>query len=225
MERNLIQVKNNKITTTSLLVAETFNKRHDNVMRMIESLKSDSSKLRSDFFIESTYQTDRGKVYRCYELTRDGFTLLAMGFTGSEALEWKLKYIDAFNRMEKQLREGKVIDTRFELAKLIVKAPESRLQAIRELYPEYFSPTPEKGSLEYVSDVNTSYLKWKEEYNIDRDWIGCFPTIDVYNHYMRYCVENRLPSMGKKVFYKTLENDFYLTRKQKYDGHRYFIGA
>ena len=55
-------------------------------------------------FIESSYKAGTGKSYKEYLLTRDGFTLLAMGFTGSKAIEWKLKYIDAFNKMEQALK-------------------------------------------------------------------------------------------------------------------------
>src|SRR5690554_5793386 len=55
-------------------------------------------------FHEDTYE-NRGKQYPMYYMNRDGFTLLAMGFTGKKALEFKLKYIEAFNRMEQQLKE------------------------------------------------------------------------------------------------------------------------
>lgn len=66
----------------------------------------DSSKLRRPMFQEITYRAGTGKAYREFEMTRDGFTLLAMGFTGKEALGWKLKYIDAFNRMEEYIKGG-----------------------------------------------------------------------------------------------------------------------
>ena len=229
METNLIQVKENETVTTSLMVAEKFNKNHKEVLRKIGLLISqieDGAILPSPhLFRKSEYITLQNKTAPMYYLNRDGFTLLAMGFTGKESLEWKLKYIEAFNQMEEKLRENTSLDTRFEIAKLIVKAPESKLSAIKQLYPEYFAMSPDRGSLEYISDVNTSYLKWKEDYNIDKDWIGSFPTIDIFNNYMRYCVENRFPSLGKKSFYKILEDDFYMERKQRADGHRYFISA
>lgn len=66
-----------------------------------------SSKLRRPMFQEITYTQNQNKQsYREFEMTRDGFTLLAMGFTGKEALGWKLKYIDAFNRMEEYIKGG-----------------------------------------------------------------------------------------------------------------------
>jgi hypothetical protein len=54
-------------------------------------------------FFETTYQAGTGKNYKEYIMNRDGFTLLAMGFTGADAMQWKIKYIQAFNSMEKQL--------------------------------------------------------------------------------------------------------------------------
>ncbi len=97
--------------TTSRKVASFFGKRHDNVVRdiegLIKDLKSDTSKLRSQMFTLSTYK-NRGKDYKQYLLTQDGFTLLAMGFTGAKALEFKLAYINAFNVMTKAITEHKV---------------------------------------------------------------------------------------------------------------------
>lgn len=104
---NLINIKNEdgKPVVSSREVAEHFEKRHDNVLRDIDDLISDSSKLRDEFFITSEYGTDRGKTYREYLLTKNGFALLAMGFTGKKALEWKLKYIEAFDKMERALSQ------------------------------------------------------------------------------------------------------------------------
>ena len=55
-------------------------------------------------FAEITYEDDRGRKQPAYLMTRDGFVLLAMGFTGKRAMEWKIKYIEAFNKMEKALK-------------------------------------------------------------------------------------------------------------------------
>lgn len=230
MNKNLIQVVNNELTTTSLLVAEKFHKNHAHVLRDIDSLInrmsednpiSDSPKL----FVRSEYSTSQNKSVPMYVMNRDGFALLAMGFTGKEALTWKLEYIKAFNKMEKLIHSGAptITDNRLEIAKLLVKAPRASIKAIKELYPEYFTPETETSVLECVSDVNTSYTKWIEDYNITAEWIGEFPTTDVYNNYMRYCTKNRLSGMGKKTFYATLELDFGLYRKQKTDKYRYFI--
>ena len=55
------------------------------------------------FNLSSYTEKQNGQVYQMYIMNRDGFSLLAMGFTGEKALEWKLKYIQAFNNMEKLL--------------------------------------------------------------------------------------------------------------------------
>jgi hypothetical protein len=158
-----------------------------------------------------------------YILNRDGFTLLAMGFTGAEALEWKLKYIEAFNAMEEKLRNTTALDNRLEIARIISNATPSKVNAIKELYPEYFTVGALPGTFEYLNDVNTSYQKWIEDYNITPEWIGEFPTNEIYFNYVRYCNEVKRPSMGKKLFYRTLESDFNLIRRQKTDGYRYFF--
>ena len=83
------------------MVAERFGKRHDNVYRDIENLLKieDTPK---KYFIESRYQHPQNKQwYPEYLMTRDGFTLLAMGFTGKKALKFKLAYIEAFNKMDR----------------------------------------------------------------------------------------------------------------------------
>lgn len=103
---DLIVIKNRQAVTSSLQVAESFEKRHDNVIRDIENLKKDVLKF-EEMFYESTTADSYGRERKIYYLNRDGFTLLAMGFNGKKALEFKVKYIEAFNQMEKQLTQPK----------------------------------------------------------------------------------------------------------------------
>ena len=101
-EDPLVFMKNDQEWTTSLDVADKFGRRHDNVLSAISNLKKDTPE---DFsllnFKERDYQDSRGKVQEMFEMTRDGFALLAMGFTGKTATAWKIKYIAAFNKMER----------------------------------------------------------------------------------------------------------------------------
>ncbi len=90
-----------KLITTSLKVAEIFEKEHRHILESIRNLVAENSAAK--FFRETTYK-NRGKEYPMYEMDRDGFSLLVMGFTGDKALKWKIKYIEAFNTMEKELR-------------------------------------------------------------------------------------------------------------------------
>ena len=230
METNLIQVVNNESFTTSLLVAEKFSKDHKNVIAKIERIIADISTgliLSSlNLFEKSEYTDAHNQVRSMYLINRDGFTLLAMGFTGKEALEWKLKYIEAFNEMERRLHSPNAPqDNRLELARMIKELPLEKIHYLTDLYPEYFSHTSTPGTLEYISDINSTYQKWIDNFNIDREWIGSFPTQDIYINYLRFCHNNNYMSMGKKVFYRTIEEDFNLTKRQKANGYRYFMSA
>ena len=98
------RTENYSIYTTSVDVAEKFGKRHANVIRDIRDLINNDSSL-SKMFYETTYTTKQNKALPCFYITRDGFSLLVMGFTGQDALQWKVKYIRAFNKMEQIIRE------------------------------------------------------------------------------------------------------------------------
>lgn len=103
MSNNLINItkKDGQLLVTSLEVAKNFEKNHADVTRSIKNLAQQNCCAKSLFY-EATYE-NRGKQYPMYLMNRDGFSLLVMGFTGKEALDWKLKYIKAFNEMERQL--------------------------------------------------------------------------------------------------------------------------
>lgn len=105
--------RDGEVRTTSRDVADLFGKRHDNVLRDIATLV-ESGELGSGgplIFEETPYlEPSTGQTYRQYEMSRDGFTLLAMGFTGKKALGFKMAYIAAFNAMEQQLRSRPAID-------------------------------------------------------------------------------------------------------------------
>lgn len=94
-----------RILASSREVAEKFGKRNPDVNRAIENLIVQNCTVRN-MFIKTLYTSSRGRNENEYLMDRDGFSLLVMGFTGSKALEWKLKYIDAFNEMEETLKSG-----------------------------------------------------------------------------------------------------------------------
>ena len=103
----LVYLKNNAAVCDSLQVTEKFEMRHDNVLRAIDNLQKSLLNFEepSKMFIASKRKADDGQYHRMYLMNRDGFSLLVMGFTGKNALEWKLQYIKAFNQMEKLIRE------------------------------------------------------------------------------------------------------------------------
>lgn len=100
----LVKVENDQIVTDSRSVAEHFGKQHKNVLQTIENLAAENPATK--FLFQKTTFENRGKQYPMYLMNRDGFSLLVMGFTGTKALEWKLKYIEAFNAMERKLKEA-----------------------------------------------------------------------------------------------------------------------
>lgn len=110
--------KGEKVLVSSRVIAECFDKKHNSVLKAIDGenrnglhidglidgiIQSSGNPL--GYFVESKYKDAKGKMRREYCLTRDGFSLLVMGFTGQKALAWKLKYIEAFNQMEAFIRE------------------------------------------------------------------------------------------------------------------------
>lgn len=109
----LVIMHDQQVVTTSLVLAEAFEKQHKHVIEAIEKKIStaENSALLKNMFIEDSYIASNGKQNKMYYLNRDGFTFIAMGFTGHKADEFKLKYIDAFNKMEKQIKE----ETQFRL--------------------------------------------------------------------------------------------------------------
>lgn len=132
--------QNGNLVVSSREVAENFEKRHDHVMRDINELIKNMGSPQNwgHLFIESSYRHEQNnQIYREYLLTRDGFTLLAMGFTGQRALNWKLKYIEAFNKMEQQLKEQSIpkqIDSKFLYQ--IAQQLEEKERQIEEMKPK-----------------------------------------------------------------------------------------
>lgn len=99
---DLVRIDNQQVVTDSRNVAEHFEKQHKHVLEAIDNLVAQNSATKN-MFLEQTREY-RGRDFRYYLMNRDGFSLLVMGFTGKAALEWKLKYIDAFNAMEKAIQ-------------------------------------------------------------------------------------------------------------------------
>ncbi|EGO2670930.1 ORF6C domain-containing protein [Enterococcus faecalis] len=118
-------MKNKQVVTSSLQVAETFRKQHKHVLEAIDELKQGLAENSADLFYEDIYVHPQNKQsYRQVIMNRDGFTLLAMGFTGQKALQFKLKYIEAFNQMEKEIQQPKLPTSKRELAMLALSANE-----------------------------------------------------------------------------------------------------
>lgn len=107
MSQALVSLENGIPSTTSLKVAEVFHKRHGDVIRSISCILTQTPEIfgKRNFALNEYVQKNNlgEKRLPMYTMTRDGFTLLVMGYTGKEAMRFKLEYIEAFNAMEKEL--------------------------------------------------------------------------------------------------------------------------
>ena len=151
---------------------------------------------------------------RAYEMDRDGFTLLAMGFTGEKALDWKLAYIEAFNRMEAELQQGVAqnlpvdrIDA-VELAPALAIARETRLvfgrKAAQRLWTALGLPDPRRGALPLCEDrpdwePPTSIAEWME-YGVLVDQDAECHSSALYRAYSQWCDGEGLTAENQTVF-------------------------
>lgn len=175
-KEQLVTVSNNQVVTSSVQVAEYFGKRHADVLRQVNTLISVNAKLRSGY-VSTTYIDPNGKSQPMYIMTRDGFTLLAMGFTGKKAMQFKIAYIEAFNEMEELLRtskESKYAETIFKKQiEEFNKGIQRSIKAGRKKYGEFYGGAgdmipciPYYDSMSFESNlrnafafVNNSYLE------------------------------------------------------------------
>nr|WP_226912259.1 Rha family phage regulatory protein [Salmonella enterica] len=130
-----ISVINGQAVTSSLAVADYFTKRHDDVLKKIRALDC-SPEFTARNFAVSDYTDASGRKLPCYNITRDGFAFLAMGFTGKRAAQFKEAYINAFNQMEKQLSTPSVLSDAAHNASVLYSYISSIHQVwLQQLYP------------------------------------------------------------------------------------------
>lgn len=158
----IVSERNGVPITTSLIVAEKFGKRHDVVLRNIEDTISgmdyETAKL---WFHKATYKTKGNrKSYPMYEMNRDGFSLIVMGFTGEKALCWKISYIKAFDTMEEYIRS-------IQSAKLDYPAFTKAIEQARE-EPKFYHFSNEINMINRVV-LGTDAKHFKEENGIDKE--------------------------------------------------------
>ncbi len=131
---DLVIVNRGQVVVSSRQVAENFRKDHRNVLASIKEIIGVAENS-ADLFYETTYVHPQNKQqYTEYLMNRDGFTLLAMGFTGKKAIEWKLKYIQAFNAMEEQLKKPiQIPQTYAEALRMLADEVEKKQELIEKI--------------------------------------------------------------------------------------------
>lgn len=193
MER-LVEVQGNQVVVDSRNVAQNFGKYHKDVLEAIDNItKAEKSAL--VFFKKITYQVKGNfKKYPAYLINRDGFSLLVMGFTGRKALQWKLKYIEAFNRMEEALKHPK---------------PKQRWLPPQILRCKYFNSVPcmTLADLEFVTGFDHAAALW----SLKRYYI---PYIMLTKETLRqYRYENNLHTCNSRLIILTQASVVSLLKK------------
>lgn len=165
---------NDQALTNSLLVAEKFGKEHDNVLKAIRNILKEGVVKNNEtpLFEEISYTNEQnGQNYPMFVMNRDGFTLLAMGFTGKKAMKFKLDYISAFNKMEKIIKEHFIPQSFAEALRLAADQQEKIEQQQKLLEQQapkakYFDDLVER-------KLNLNFRDTAKEIGIkERDFIG-----------------------------------------------------
>lgn len=155
---DLVLLRNAQAVTTSLQISRNFEKRHDHVLRDINSLKKDVPNF-GDMFYEATEPDTYGRDRKIILMNRDGFMLLAMGFTGKKALDFKIKYIAAFNEMEKSIKQQldtTILSPELQMVNGLFKALANQELATKQLATKV-------DDMKEILSVNSN--EWREKVN------------------------------------------------------------
>lgn len=187
-----VMIKDRKAITSSLNVAEVFNKRHKHILRKIDQIKDDWSKVISskelgsksspvkqnelgpflgstkkrfkDHFKENTYIAENGRTVRSYDLDRFGFTMLVTSFNGKEAMKFKLAYFSRFDEMEQELiKRNTLYDIEKDLRRQLTDCLKEHYQG-DNLSAEIRSMT----QLLYMVTAGNNASKLKRDRGLDR---------------------------------------------------------
>lgn len=163
---DIVFVENGKALTNSLLVAQKFEKKHSHVLDVIRKILTTTENSGVlGMFAESQYVNEQNKEQPMYIMNRDGFTLLAMGFTGKQAMQFKIDYIGEFNKMEEKIKEGIQIVNKpttpaqmFALQAQINLENENRLNALEKKVENMEAERVENGRLLLEAQVSTNVV-------------------------------------------------------------------
>ena len=157
-QNNLVRMFKNQVVVSSVQLAERFDKRHCDVLRLTNAfLRSFNSGRLSKHFFKSNYTDNKGERRPMYLMDRDGFSLLVMSFKGEKALKWKLDFIDAFNAMEQEIRNNQHqlnTDLKDKLYNTSIK-----LEKIKILHNRLFEESTNQSAL--LNEKQAELLRYK----------------------------------------------------------------
>ncbi len=177
----VIRTPDGEAVTTSLLVAEKFNKRHDTVIRKIENLSQETfTRLK---IAVSDYVDQSGKANKMYLLNRDAFSFVAMGFTGKKADQWKLAFIDGFNRMEQHLRNMISLEWQEHRSKaaLQYQVMSDTLHEVRKLHGKPTKPHHYANESRLVNWALTGHFQKVERDSLSEGDLEILAELEMYN--------------------------------------------
>lgn len=233
----LVELTQFGVRTNSRTVAEVFEKEHREVLRAIDNILDQKPELRGCNFALTQETAIIGvapRTVRFFEMDRDGFTLVAMGFTGAKALDWKLAFIDAFNRMEAELRAdaGDLEDDsapspipvpnmgtaedrdNFRTAVAVIRmiqqisgAEDARTYARALGFRLEHGEQGGRGNLvpAVAAPVDGDFYAWGNAAGLKRSKLEATHLRDLYEHYSRWCTARRLNAIDPDRFRRTLE--------------------
>lgn len=205
----LVKIKNNQVVVSSRQVAEKFGKLHKDVLENIRNILAAENSA-TKFYQEATHEY-RGQKFPEYIMNRDGFSLLVMGFTGKDALHWKMKYIAAFNEMEAKLNgkpisllKEKEIEARLNNSRARI-ASEFRKIAEKTDIPEYKHICQQKAA-EVLSGVPLLPMEEAKEITYSATDIGKLLGVSA----------NKIGTIANKYNLKTSQYGKYFYSKSEY---------
>lgn len=185
------EIVGDEIFANSLQIAEVFEKNHSHILRSIDNLPNDEFK--SLNFKYDNYFDKKGEQRKCYNLTRDGFSLLVMGFTGAKAYKWKIEFIKAFNLMEAEL-------TRIKAAEQNSQPPLTQIEILQSSVAILAQQEKRVSLLEdKTGDLYKEQLKVKHNINRLLNNDNYMTLIAFMNLHSINQKGYHLPSLGKKA--------------------------
>ncbi len=151
----LILLNGDKPTTTSLIIAEVFEKQHKVVLKAIKELEVPSDFSRHNF-MPTEYLDVQGKPRPMYNITKDGFSILAMGFTGTKAMKFKLAFLEQFNAMEQSLNND---NTTWKATRGLGKSARAEITDAVKRLVDYATANGSKNAQKYYEAITLMEYK------------------------------------------------------------------
>lgn len=194
-----VRIENENMVTDSRNVSDVFRKRHDHVLRDIQNIKKDAPNF-GEMFYEGTMPDSYGREQKVYLMNRDGFTLLAMGFTGKDAMQWKLKYIEAFNQLERAWNSPEQVMARaLKLADQTIAGLEQKVLEMKPKAEFYDQVTDSKDAIDMKDCANVLHM------GIGR------------NKLFKFLRDQKILTESNRPYQEFVDRGYFRTVEQKFD--------